>query len=106
MSQPATIAWFAAHEFRIASREWIGMLSAGKRGRAGAIAIGLAIFLVFMHAIAYASVREFAKGGLDPDRTTLAIVSSIALLAWCLMISQATESVTRAFYSRSDLELI
>jgi ABC-2 type transport system permease protein len=79
MSQPATIAWFAAHEFRIASREWIGMLSAGKRGRASAIAIGLAIFLVFMHAIAYVAVREFAQGGLDPDRTTLAIVSSIAL---------------------------
>ena len=48
-------------------------------------------------AIAYVSVREFAKGGLEPDRGVLAIVSSIALLAWCLMISQAIESVTRAF---------
>ncbi len=106
MSQPATIGWFAEHEFRIAWREWAGMLATGKRRRASAVAIGLLIFLVFMHAIAYVSVREFAKGGLDPDRTVLAIVSSIALLAWCLMISQAMESVTRAFYSRSDLDLI
>lgn len=106
MSQPATIGWFAEHEFRIAWREWSGMLATGKRRRASAVAIGLVIFLVFMHAMAYVSVREFAQGGLDPDRSVLAIVSSIALLAWCLMISQAMESVTRAFYSRSDLDLI
>jgi ABC-2 type transport system permease protein len=106
MSTPATIGWFAEHEFRLAWREWIGMLSAGRGRRMSAVAIGLLIFLVFMHAIAFASVREFAKGGLEPDRAALAIVSCIALLAWCLMISQAMESVTRAFYSRSDLDLI
>jgi len=33
-------------------------------------------------------------------------ITGCALLAWSLMVSQAMESVTRAFYARSDLDLI
>jgi ABC-2 type transport system permease protein len=44
-----------------------------------------------------------------PRRSTNKCWSAITvtlLLSWLLMVSQAMESVTRAFYSRSDLDLI
>ncbi|MEX0591306.1 MAG: permease [Xanthobacteraceae bacterium] len=106
MSAPATYAWFAAHEFRLAWRDWAAMLAAGSRRRTRAIVVGVAIFLVFMHAMALVAVGRHAGVGTDPDSSLLVVVTAFALLAWCLMISQAMESVTRAFYSRSDLDLI
>jgi ABC-2 type transport system permease protein len=106
VSVPATYAWFAAHEFRLAWRDWLAMLTAGKRGRIGALAIGLGAFVVFMHVLAAIAVGQFAAIGENADKTTLAVLSAFVLLAWCLMISQAMESVTRAFYSRADLDLI
>src|SRR5690606_3794594 len=87
-------------------RDWLSMLTAGKRGRVGALAIGLGAFVVFMHVIAFVAVGQFAAFGANPGKTTLAVLSAFVLLAWCLMISQAMESVTRAFYSRADLDLI
>jgi ABC-2 type transport system permease protein len=33
-------------------------------------------------------------------------ITGSLLLSWSLLLSQAMESVTRAFYSRSDLDLI
>jgi ABC-2 type transport system permease protein len=106
MTAPATYAWFAAHEFRLAWRDWAGMLTAGRRGRVGTVAIGLAIFAVFMHLLASVAVGKFATINRAPDKTTLVILSAFVLLAWSLMISQAMESMTRAFYSRADLDLI
>ena len=41
-----------------------------------------------------------------PDPPTLTVITGGALLSWSLMLSQAMESVTRAFYARSDLDLI
>ena len=106
MSAPATYAWFAAHEFRLVWRDWLAMLTAGKRGRIGALAIGLGTFVVFMHVLAFIAVGQFAAIGENPSKTTLAVLSAFVALSWCLMISQAMESVTRAFYSRADLDLI
>ena len=106
MSVPASYAWFAAHEFRLAWRDWLSMLTAGKRGRVGALAIGVGLFVVFMHVLALIAVGPLAARGIGADKTTLAVLGAFALLAWCLMISQAMESVTRAFYSRADLDLI
>jgi ABC-2 type transport system permease protein len=40
------------------------------------------------------------------DKETLAAITASVLLSWFLMVSQAMESATRAFYSRSDLDLI
>lgn len=106
MSQPATLAWFARHECRVAWRDWFAMMTGGKRGRAYAAIIALAGFAVFMHAIAALGLRHIGSIGAEPSKTVLVIVTGSALLAWALMISQAMESVTRAFYTRSDLELI
>jgi ABC-2 type transport system permease protein len=106
VSTPASYAWFAAHEFRLAWRDWLSMLTAGKPGRVGALAVGIGLFVIFMHVLALIAVGPLAARGIAADRTTLAVLGAFVLLAWCLMISQAMESVTRAFYSRADLDLI
>jgi ABC-2 type transport system permease protein len=106
VSRPGTIPWFARHELRLAWRDWLGMMTAGGRTRARTLAIVLIALVVFMHLVAFSMVARFAGVGLDPDKTTLVVVSGSALLSWSLMLSQAMESVTRAFYTRSDLDLL
>ena len=100
------MAWFARHELRLAWRDWHGMMTAGGRTRARTLAIVVVALAVFMHVVAYSMVAHFAGVGLDPDKTTLVVVTGSALLSWSLMLSQAMESVTRAFYTRSDLDLL
>jgi ABC-2 type transport system permease protein len=104
VSQPGTLVWFARHESRLAWRDWIAMMTAGRRRRARAVATGLLAFVIFMHFVAYAVVGRYADAG--PDRPTLVAITASMLLAWLLMVSQAMESVTRAFYARADLDLI
>lgn len=106
MSQPATLRWFAAHEFRIAWRDWFAMMTGGRRGRVYVAAFAFLIFIAFMHGMALLGLRNVTDTDGDPSKSALVIVTGCALLAWTLMISQAMESVARAFYTRSDLELI
>jgi ABC-2 type transport system permease protein len=100
------ITWFARHELRLAWRDWLGMMTAGGRTRARTVAVVLVVFAVFIHLVAFSMVARFAAVAFDPDKTTLVVVSGSALLSWSLMLSQAMESVTRAFYTRSDLDLL
>ena len=102
----ASLTFFAHHEFRLAWRDWLSMLTAGKRRRARVVAAAFVAFAVFMHFIAYSVVAPFAEIQVDADRGTLVVITGCAVLAWSLMMSQAMESVTRAFYARSDLDLI
>ena len=97
MSAPASIAWIARHELRLAWRDWLAMMTAGGRTRVGTLAIVLLGVAVAMHAIAFSMVGRFAAPALDPDKTTLVVVTGSMLLSWSLMLSQAMESVTRAF---------
>ncbi|MFM9842709.1 MAG: hypothetical protein ACKVOI_07045 [Dongiaceae bacterium] len=106
MSQPGTLTWFARHECRLAWRDWLWMMTAGRRSRARNAAIGVVLFALFLHGIAWYMVGGFAPLGDHPDKTALLLVSGNLLLAAALMLSQAMESVTRAFYSRADLDLI
>lgn len=106
MSSPGTTVWFAQHEFRLAWRDWLSMMMAGRRGRERTVAIALIAVAVFLHFVAYSMVARFADIGTDADKTTLVVITVCALLSWSLMVSQAMESVTRAFYARSDLDLI
>ncbi len=82
------------------------MMTAGRRRRVRTVAIALIVFAAFMHLVAYSMVGRFADVGLDPDKATLVVITGSLLLSWSLMLSQAMESVTRAFYARSDLDLI
>ncbi len=104
MSQPATLTWFARHELRLFWRDWISMLTAGKRRRESLLALVAVVFLVLMHLLAYHMVAPLAGAGAD--KAILVAVTGSALLSCSMMISQAMEAVTRAFYARSDLDLI
>ena len=106
MSQPGTLVWFAQHESRLAWRDWLAMMTAGRRRRIRTVVIALIVFAIFMHVVAYSMVSRFADTVTDPDKVTLVVITGSLLLSWSLMMSQAMESVTRAFYARSDLDLI
>ena len=106
MTTPATTLWFATHELRLAGRDPLAMLTGGKRRRAYVAGIGIVGFVLFMHAMALLGLRNVPDIGLNPSKTALVFISGSALLAFALMISQSMESVTRAFYTRSDLDLI
>jgi ABC-2 type transport system permease protein len=104
MIAPGTAVWFARHESRLAWRDWLAMLTAGRRQRLWKVSIGIAAFVIVMHAVAYALVGRFAAATLD--KPMLVAITASLLLSWLLMVSQAMESMTRAFYARADLDLI
>jgi ABC-2 type transport system permease protein len=106
VSEPGTLFWFGRHECRLAWRDWLAMVTANRRRRASTVAIGLAAFAAFMHLLAYGVVGRFAGIARDGDQITLVVITGSLLLSWSLMVSQAMESATRAFYARSDLDLI
>ena len=101
-----TLTWFAAHELRLAWRDWLSMMTAGRRGREKIVAIALVIFVVFAHVLAWYFVARYVEDSAEPTKPALVVITGSVLLAWSLLISQAMESVTRAFYARSDLDLI
>ncbi len=101
---PGTTLWFARHEWRLAWRDWLAMMSGGRRKRLRRVVVAIAIFVLFMHFVAYWMVGRYADAAAD--RATLVTITASLLLSWLLMISQAMETTTRAFYARSDLDLI
>src|SRR6202142_2563223 len=100
------LTWFARHELRLAWREWLAMMTAGRRGRKRAAIIGLIVFAAIMHLPAYAVIGRYADLRTPLDKSELIVITATILLAWALMLSQAIESVTRVFYARADLDLI
>jgi ABC-2 type transport system permease protein len=106
MSSAAALTWFARHELRLAWREWLAMITAGRRGRKRRAVIGLIAFAAIMHLPAYAVIGRFADLQPALDKSTLIVITATIFLAWALMLSQAIESVTRVFYARADLDLI
>jgi ABC-2 type transport system permease protein len=106
MSSALALTWFARHELRLASREWLAMMTGGRRKRKRAAAIGLIVFAAFLHIPAWAVIGRFAGLQLPLDKSSLIVITATILLAWALMLSQAIESVTRVFYARADLDLI
>jgi ABC-2 type transport system permease protein len=102
----AALTWFARHELRLASREWLAMMTGGRRRRKRAAIIGLIVFAAIMHLPAYAVIGRFADLQAPLDKSSLIVITATIVLAWALMLSQAIESVTRVFYARADLDLI
>jgi ABC-2 type transport system permease protein len=101
-----SLTWFASHELRLAWRDWLSMMTAGRRGREKVVAVALAIFIVFAHIVAWYFVARYVEESAEPNKAAFVVITGSALLSWSLLISQAMESVTRAFYARSDLDLI
>lgn len=102
----ATLPWFAAHEWRLMWRDGIAMMTGGYPARRIALIAIIAIAALLMHLLANAIVAPWVASGLHPDKATLVVITGSGLLFWTVMLSQALESITRAYYSRSDLDLI
>ncbi|MEM8645921.1 MAG: permease [Pseudomonadota bacterium] len=106
MAAPTTLTWFARHELNLVWRDWLSMMTAGKRGKEMILAIVLAAMAAGAHWIAGTIVDTWAAGGVALTKANLVLLSGGGLLFFTLMLSQAMESVTRAYYARSDLDLI
>jgi len=102
VSQTATLTWLAGHELKLGWRDWTALIHRRKRKAV----IALLVFAAFMHVFAYWIVKRYADANVAPDTATLVGVTGTLVLSWSLLLSQAMESVTRAFYARSDLDLI
>jgi len=114
MSAPGSLLWFARFETRLAWRDLLAMMTAGRRDRPDrrgrparrrGVAIGLITLPIFLHAVAFL-VLYFVAAGIRADLPTFIVVTAGILLAGSAMLAQAMETVTRTFYIRSDLELI
>jgi ABC-2 type transport system permease protein len=106
MSAVRPLSWFAQHEARLGWRDMLAMMTAGRPNREGRVALWIAAFAVALHGVAYLVIRNYVGREIRPDPSTLIAVTATILLSASAMLSQAMESVTRTFYTRSDLELI
>src|SRR5438132_3343234 len=101
-----TIVWFAYHEGRLAWRDWLWLMSGGGRRSTRRVALGLIAIALFLHGFAYLVVYGHADLSGPPDKRMLVVLTGTLALYGSLMLSQAMEAVTRAFYGRADLDLI
>jgi ABC-2 type transport system permease protein len=70
------------------------------------VALGVITIVLLMHGFAYLVLYRNADLSGPPDKRILVLLTGALVLYGSLMLSQAIESVTRAFYGRGDLELI
>ena len=98
--------WFARHEIRLSWRDFYAMLSANRPGRGLRIAAVITLIGIGLHLLALAVLSSVTGDEIVPSKQVLAVISAFLMLPASLMGSQAMESITRAFYTRSDLELI
>jgi ABC-2 type transport system permease protein len=105
VSRAGTISWFAYHEWRLAWRDWLWLMS-GRRWSKRRVALGLIAIALFLHGFAYLVLYQSADLSRPPDKRMLAILTGTLALYGPMMLSQAMEAVTRAFYGRGDLDLI
>lgn len=102
----ATISWFARHEARLAWRDWTMLMSGGRKLKDRAVVIGMVVFALGLHGVAYMVLRPHLPASGGVDMPMLAGITMSIILTFTMMFSQALEQVTRAFYTRDDLDLI
>ena len=98
--------WFARHEINLSLRDFLAMMTAGKRGRERQALIFIAVAAAVLHFVAWAMISPMLGLANGSHGERLILLSAMLILPFSLMVSQAMESVTRAFYARSDLDLI
>lgn len=108
MSAPAAVplTWLAAHEARLAWRDWQGMVTAGNKRRLSTALIVMLAVAVLLHVPAYYLIGDFGAAAFHPDKAALFSVTLVTVLFASLLLSQAMETVTRSLYSRGDLDLV
>jgi len=106
MSRPATIGWFARHEARLAWRDWVSLMTAGRHKRTSTLVLGFTAYVLIMHGLAYLMLSNFANHERRGETDLLVAITVTLVLTGSLMLSQALESATRVFYARGDIDLI
>lgn len=106
MTSASTLTWFARHEFNLAWRDWAAMMAGGRTTRERAVTAVVLMFVAGLHWLAYAILKPVLANGVAIDTASLVVLTATLLTTFSMMLSQAIEHVTRAFYARSDLELI
>ena len=86
-------------------RDWLWLMS-GRRRSVRRAALGVIAIALFLHGFAYLVLHRYGDLSRPPDQRMLAVVTAMLALYGSLMVSQAMERVTRAFYGRTDLDLI
>ncbi len=104
--RPGGTAWLARHEILLSWRDFMGMMTAGKRGREFQVLAVFAVAAAVLHFIAFIIIGPALQAEAGGLAERLILVTAMLALPFSLMASQAMESVTRAFYSRSDLDLL
>lgn len=103
---PGSWRWFAAHESRLIWRDFASMVTGGKPSRMAAASVVIVTFIIGLHWLAINLLAPLVGAGLAPTKPVLLALTGTMVLFFSLMFSQAIESVTRAYYARSDLDLI
>src|SRR6516162_8909783 len=78
----------------------------GRRWSRRRVALGLIVIALFLHGFAYLVLYRSADLPRPPDKRMLVMLTGTLALYGSMMLSQAMEAVTRAFYGRGDLDLI
>lgn len=82
------------------------MMAGGRTARERAVTLIVLAFVAGLHWFAYLVLAPIFARGVAGDLTTLIMLTAGMATAFSMMLSQAIEHVTRAFYARADLELI
>src|SRR5260221_7248493 len=98
MSSAATLSWFVRHEIRLAWREWLAMMTGGRRKRKRA-GIGVLLLAGFPHLPAQAGIRPLSGLGAPLDKPAPIALTPTPFLARALIPFEAIESVDRRFYA-------
>lgn len=106
MSAAIPLPLLVRHEVRLAWRDLVAMLTAGRARRLPGVIAGVVVVAGLLHLPAIAMVGQYAEMPAFPGSTAMLVISACIGMAAALMLSQAIESVTRAFYTRADLDLI
>jgi ABC-2 type transport system permease protein len=106
MNASASLTWFARHELTLAWRDWAAMMAGGRTTRERAVTIGALVFVGLLHWLALIILSPVMTAQILANKQTLVTITATLLLNFTMMLSQAIEQVTRAFYARSDLDLI
>ncbi|MCB1457859.1 MAG: permease [Nitratireductor sp.] len=105
MMAPSGMIWLARHEMRLSFRDVMAMMTAGRRSREIGVFVFVVVAAIFLHFLAW-TLAGPSTGEPRRGMDLLVFITAMMVLPFSLMTSQAMESVTRVFYSRSDLDLV
>ncbi|MCS6758668.1 MAG: hypothetical protein MO852_06240, partial [Candidatus Devosia euplotis] len=61
---PASLAWFSRHELTLAWREWLAMMTGGRRARGIGLTVFLIVVVALLHLLALGLVAPWVSHGI------------------------------------------